>query len=99
MERPHGQLGAWLTDGLCSNDADSLSRAHGILRSQVHAVALGAHAAVSLAGEHCPDHDGGVLVNRGIEGTCVLGPGVLLDPLAALQNLGVSGGHHLRVGD
>ena len=29
----------------------------------------------------------------------LIGPGVLLDPLAALQNLGVSGGHHLRVGD
>ena len=98
MEGPHGQLGAGLADGLGGDDADGLAGAHRLLGGQVHAVALGAHAAVGLAGQHGADHDGGRLVRRRIEGAAVLVPVVGLDPLVGLQQLGVALVHHLGVG-
>ena len=52
VEGTHGQLGAGFADGLGGNDADRLARTHRLLGGQVHAVALGAHAAVGLAGQH-----------------------------------------------
>ena len=98
VEGTHGQLGAGFADGLGGNDADRLARTHRLLGGQVHAVALGAHAAVGLAGQHGADHDGGVLVNRRVEGAAVAVAVVGLDPLVGLQDLGVVLVHHLGAG-
>jgi hypothetical protein len=55
VEGTHGQLGAGLADGLGGDDADGLAGVHGLAGGQVDAVALGAHAALGLAGEHAAD--------------------------------------------
>ena len=57
VEGTHGQLGTGLADGLGGDDTHGLALAHGLADGQVDAVALGAHAAAGLTGEHGADHD------------------------------------------
>ena len=57
VEGTHGQLRAGLADGLGGDDADRLAGADGLAGGQVHAVALGAHAAVGAAGQDGADLD------------------------------------------
>ena len=73
MERTHGELGARLADGLSGDDADGLARVDGTADSEVDAVAVGADAALSVAGEDGADldfmdavllEDGGVLADE-----------------------------------
>ena len=99
VERTHGQLGTGLADGLGGNDTNCLAGANRLLSGQVHAVALGAHTAVGLAGQDRADHNGGLaLIHGRIVAALVAGAGVLLDPLVGLQELGVLLVHHLGVG-
>ena len=55
MEGSHGQLRTGFADGLGGDDADRLTGRHRLTGGQVHAVALGADTAVSLAGQHGAD--------------------------------------------
>src|SRR6267378_4469172 len=52
MERPHGQLGAWLADRLGGDDAHRLTDLDQLAGRQVAAIAQAADAFASLAGEH-----------------------------------------------
>ncbi len=55
VEGTHGQLSTGLTDGLGGDDADRLTGAHALAGGQVDAVALGADAAVGVAGQDGAD--------------------------------------------
>ena len=57
MEGTQGQLCTRLTDSLCGNHANSLAFLHHESCSQVTAVALGAQAVLSFAGEDGTDLD------------------------------------------
>ena len=59
MEGTHGQLGTRLTDGLSSDDTDSLALANGLADGQVHAVALGADASACAASQDGTDLQAG----------------------------------------
>nr|WP_231948670.1 hypothetical protein [Jiangella alkaliphila] len=63
VERPHGQLGAGLADGLGGDDADRLADVDELARGQRPAVAHGADAGLALAGQDTADAD--VLDARG----------------------------------
>ena len=99
MEGTHGQLRTGLADGLGCDNADCLAGADRLLRGKVHAIALGAHTAVGLAGQNSADHDSGILVLGRVEGTHIALPGIELDPCTALHELGIVFGHHLAVGN
>ena len=58
VEGTHGQLRARFADGLGRDDADGLTKIDLLGGGQVHAVALGAHAAAGLAAQHRADTDG-----------------------------------------
>ena len=55
VEGPHRELGARLADALGRDDADGLADVHLVAAGEVTPVALGAHAALRLAGEHRAD--------------------------------------------
>ena len=57
MERTHRQLRAWLTDRLRGDNADSLTLVDRRTTGQIAAVALGADAAMGLAGKRRTDAD------------------------------------------
>ena len=55
MEGPHGELRAGLADGLRCDDAHSLADIHQVSCGHIRAIALGADAVLTLAGEHRAD--------------------------------------------
>src|SRR5207248_9502063 len=55
VERPHGELGARLTDGLGGDDADRLPQLGQPARAQVAAVAQHADAPLGVAGQRGAD--------------------------------------------
>src|ERR1700691_3738739 len=57
MERAHGELGARLTDRLCRNDADGLAHIDRRAAGKIASIALAAHPAGRLTGEHRADLD------------------------------------------
>ena len=91
VEGTHGQLGAGLADGLGGDDAHGLTHAHGLADGQVDAVAVGAHAAAGLAGEHGAHLDGHLAVG------VALGLGLLAELL--FNELGIVAGHQLFMAD
>ena len=99
VEGTHGQLGTGLADGLGRDDADRLAGADRLLGGQVHAVALGAHAAVGLAGQNGADHDGGILVLGGIKAASSPWRGFFWTHARVSMSLASSSIHHLGVGD
>ena len=52
MEGTQCQLGTRLADGLCRHDANGLADVHQLVGGQRPAIALGAHTALGIAGEH-----------------------------------------------
>ena len=57
VERAHRELRARLADRLAGDDADRLADVHLVAAREIAPVALGAHAALRLAGEHRADDD------------------------------------------
>ena len=86
MERTHGELGARLADGLGGDDADRLAEADHETGGEVAAVALGADAALFLAGEDGADLE--LLVADLVEG----GGNLLVDESVGLDYRGVADG-------
>ena len=55
VERPHGELRSWFTDGLGSNNADRFTNVDAITRAEMQAVTGGTATALAFAGEHGAD--------------------------------------------
>ena len=70
VEGSHGELRAWLSDGLCGDDARGDSDIDHASRGEVSAVAFGAHALSEFAGEYGSDFyfEGGGDVVEGLGG-------------------------------
>ena len=51
MEGPHGQLRAWLANGLCCNHANGLATVYQTTAAQVAAVAFGANTETGFASQ------------------------------------------------
>ena len=82
VEGAHRELRARLADRLAGDDADRLADVDLVAAGEVAPVALGAHAALGLAGEHRADDD-------------LLDAGVLDDRDQVLVELGVRRDQHL----
>src|SRR5262249_16666998 len=93
VEGAHGELRAGFADGLRGDHADRFAELHHAARSQVAAVAQGAHPAAGFAGEHGTDAD--ALDARGLHGVRQLFGDLLVDlhDHVALEVLDLVEGH------
>ena len=57
VERTHGQLSTWFTDGLCRDNTNRFTFVHQVTTGQVTTVALRTHTEIGVTGNHRTNQD------------------------------------------